>query len=311
MGLTIFIIGLFKKVMVADYFATISDIVFSSAVTGWVRPFDAWTGVLAYSLQIYFDFSGYCDMAIGLSLLFGILLPFNFDSPYKATSIVDFWRRWHITLSRFLRDYVYIPLGGNRFGRKRRYLNLLLTMLLGGLWHGAGWTYLIWGGLHGTYLALYHTWRSLLDRTPWLARASETTGYGIAALVVTQCFVVMAWVFFRASSVKAAVRLLAAMLGLGGLSGHYASESALTPGFAMAAIACAYFACMVFPNVRDLFTGNDVGLVTYRKVNSTRTELLVWRPSARWAAAAAAGLIAGLLAIQIAGDSTPFLYFQF
>ena len=121
----------------------------------------AWQGALAYTLQLYFDFSGYTDMAIGLARMFGVKLPVNFNSPYKAPRIIDFWRRWHMTLSRFLRDYLYIPLGGNRKGPARRYLNLMLTMLLGGLWHGAGWTYVVWGGLHGLYLLVNHAWRNL------------------------------------------------------------------------------------------------------------------------------------------------------
>jgi D-alanyl-lipoteichoic acid acyltransferase DltB (MBOAT superfamily) len=124
--------------------------------------FEAWGGALAYTFQLYFDFSGYSDMAIGLSRLFGIRLPLNFDSPYKATNIIDFWRRWHMTLSRFLRDYLYLPLGGNRKGKVRRYANLMVTMLLGGLWHGAGWTFVIWGGLHGFYLIVNHAWHAFL-----------------------------------------------------------------------------------------------------------------------------------------------------
>src|SRR6516225_4328018 len=159
-GLAIFAAGLFKKVVIADNLAQFASPAFAhldaggSITTSW-----AWLAILAYTLQIYFDFSGYSDMAIGLALLFGIRLPVNFRSPYKAFSIIEFWRRWHITLSRFLRDYLYIPLGGNRFGVGRRYLNLMLTMLLGGLWHGAGWTFLIWGGLHGLYLVVNHQWR--------------------------------------------------------------------------------------------------------------------------------------------------------
>ena len=124
----------------------------------------------AYSLQIYFDFSGYSDMAIGLSPMFGIVLPFNFDAPYKSKSIVEFWRRWHISLSRFLRDYLYIPLGGNRFGDRRRNINLLATMVLGGLWHGADLTFVIWGGLHGLYLTINHRWIERTKKQPRLRK---------------------------------------------------------------------------------------------------------------------------------------------
>lgn len=122
----------------------------------------AWGGALAYAFQIYFDFSGYSDMALGAARLFGIRLPLNFASPYKASSIIDFWRRWHMTLSRFLRDYLYVPLGGNRKGSIWRYGNLMITMLIGGLWHGASWMFLVWGGLHGGYLIIAHLWRRLV-----------------------------------------------------------------------------------------------------------------------------------------------------
>src|SRR3954454_14507383 len=160
-GLAMFAAGLFKKVVIADNLAQFVTPVFAhlDAGGGVTTPW-AWLSTLAYRLQIYFDFSGYSDMAVGLALLFGIRLPVNFRSPYQATSIIEFWRRWHITLSRFLRDYLYIPLGGNRRGEARRYVNLLLTMLLGGLWHGAAWNFVIWGGLHGAYLCLNHLWRA-------------------------------------------------------------------------------------------------------------------------------------------------------
>src|SRR3954464_15652702 len=159
-GLSIFVAGLFKKVVIADNLAQFVSPVFAHLdAGGGVSTEWAWLSTLAYTLQIYFDFSGYSDMAIGLALMFGIPLPVNFRSPYRATSIIEFWRRWHITLSRFLRDYLYIPLGGNRLGERRRYVNLLVTMLLGGLWHGAAWNFVIWGGLHGIYLCINHLWQ--------------------------------------------------------------------------------------------------------------------------------------------------------
>ena len=164
-GLTILAIGLFKKVVLADGVASFASPVFKAASEGASVTFlEAWVGALAYTFQLYFDFSGYSDMAIGLSLLFGVKLPLNFDSPYKAANIIDFWRRWHMTLSRFLRDYLYFPLGGNRKGPARRHLNLLITMVLGGLWHGAGLTFVMWGALHGFYLIVNHAWRRLLLR---------------------------------------------------------------------------------------------------------------------------------------------------
>lgn len=164
-GLTIFAIGLFKKIVLADGVAPYASPVFDAAHAGETLTFlEAWGGVLAYTLQLYFDFSGYSDMAIGASRLFGVRLPLNFNSPYQALNIIDFWRRWHMTLSRFLRDYLYFALGGNRHGKSRRYVNLLVTMLLGGLWHGAGWTFVVWGGLHGLYLVINHAWSGVKQR---------------------------------------------------------------------------------------------------------------------------------------------------
>ncbi|MBL8463808.1 MAG: MBOAT family protein, partial [Thauera sp.] len=162
-GLAIFGLGIFKKVVLADGIAPHANAVFQAAEAGQALSLlDAWGGALAYTFQLYFDFSGYSDMAIGLSRMFGVKLPLNFDSPYKAGSISEFWRRWHMTLSRFLRDYLYIALGGNRKGSLRRHANLFVTMVLGGLWHGAGWTFVVWGALHGFYLMVNHAWRWLV-----------------------------------------------------------------------------------------------------------------------------------------------------
>ena len=206
-GLTIFFIGLFKKTVLADGIAPHSTTVFDAAAAGTALPLlDAWGGALAYTLRLYFDFSGYCDMAIGLSRLFGINLPLNFNSPYKAENISDFWRRWHMTLSRFLRDYLYIPLGGNRRGGGRRYLNLIVTMLLGGLWHGANWTFVVWGGLHGLYLVVNHAWHALRHRLGW--KNAHSRGGRLAAQALTFLAVVVAWVFFRATSFDAALVVL-------------------------------------------------------------------------------------------------------
>ena len=208
-GLTMFTLGLAKKVLIADGCATWSTPIFDLALGGQTPTMlEAWAAVLGYSFQIYFDFSGYSDMAIGLGRMFGIRLPLNFYSPYKATSIIEFWRRWHITLSRFLRDYLYIPLGGNRHGKSRRYVNLMLTMLLGGLWHGAGWTFAVWGALHGLYLMINHGWRALRG-----GRRATTVVGKLACTAVTFFAVLIAWVFFRAESFDAASRMLSAMFG--------------------------------------------------------------------------------------------------
>ena len=198
MGLFIFSIGLFKKVVIADTFAVWATAGFDTATT--LNPFEAWATSLSYTFQLYFDFSGYTDMAIGLALLFNIKLPINFNSPYKATDIQDFWRRWHITLSRFLKDYVYIPLGGNRKGEFRTYNNLLATFIIGGIWHGAGWTFVFWGFLHGMALVIHRAWSKLgFKLWTWLA------------WIITFNFINIAWVFFRAKEWDAAVKVIDGM----------------------------------------------------------------------------------------------------
>ena len=201
LGLFIFSIGLFKKVVIADTFAVWASAGFDTATT--LNLFEAWATSLSYTFQLYFDFSGYTDMAIGIALLFNIKLPINFNSPYKARNIQDFWRRWHITLSRFLRDYVYIPLGGNKKGSFRTYSNLLATFIIGGLWHGAGWTFVFWGFLHGMALVIHRAWSNLgFKMWTWLA------------WLITFNFVNIAWVFFRAKEWDDAVRVLGAMFSL-------------------------------------------------------------------------------------------------
>jgi alginate O-acetyltransferase complex protein AlgI len=208
-GLSIFCMGLFKKVVIADSCAVYADAGYGMLKAG--QPLDftsAWITILAYSFQLYYDFSGYSDMAVGLARMFGIRFPANFHSPYRASGIIDFWRRWHMTLSRFLRDYLYIPLGGNRHGAFRHYLNLATVMLLGGLWHGANWTFVAWGAVHGGLLAVNHAWSQLrvsklaLMNTP-LART--------AAVLLTFLSVTLAWVPFRSENLGDARRMLAAL----------------------------------------------------------------------------------------------------
>jgi alginate O-acetyltransferase complex protein AlgI len=215
-GLTLFIIGLFKKVVLADTLAQYASPVFAAARDG-VAPslIESWGAALAYTLQLYFDFSGYCDMAIGLGLMFNIHLPINFNSPYKAVSIVDFWRRWHITLSRFLRDYLYIALGGNRRGPARRYVNIFLTMLLGGIWHGAGWTFVVWGALHAFYLVVNHFWNALRRHLGFPDRQSAAGTW--LARGVTLLAVIVGWVIFRAESLDSAWLMLRGMTGANGV----------------------------------------------------------------------------------------------
>ncbi len=210
LGLTLFILGLSKKMLIADNLSPWVAQVFNHAQS--VTFLEAWFGALSYTFQLYFDFSGYSDMAIGLGWMVNINLPINFNSPYKASSIIDFWRRWHITLSAFLRDYLYIPLGGNRKGETRRIINLMLTMLLGGLWHGAGWTYVIWGGLHGLFLAINNVWRKVGISLP-----------KFVGVTLTFLAVVASWVLFRAATLADALKLLQAMVGINSrvLPTHY------------------------------------------------------------------------------------------
>jgi D-alanyl-lipoteichoic acid acyltransferase DltB (MBOAT superfamily) len=224
-GLSIFVLGLAKKVLIADTLADFSTPIFSGvAAGGQPMLIEAWIGALAYTLQLYFDFSAYSDMAIGLSLMFNVRLPVNFNSPYKATSIIDFWRRWHMTLSRFLRDYLYIPLGG-RNGKTQRYLNVMITMLLGGLWHGAGWTFVIWGGLHGFYLMVNHAWRGLKQSMDW-GDGGQLAKLGAGAL--TFVAVIVGWVFFRADNFSSALTMLHGMAGMNGVSLPTSLESSLS-----------------------------------------------------------------------------------
>ncbi|WP_331375971.1 MBOAT family O-acyltransferase [Sinorhizobium chiapasense] len=204
-GFMYFTIGLAKKVILADTFALYATPVFTAADSGQdVAAVAAWTGALAYTFQIYFDFSGYSDMAVGLAKMMNVDIPYNFNSPYKATSIIDFWRRWHMSLSAFLRDYVYIPLGGSKRGS--RYVNLMTTMLIGGLWHGASWTFVVWGGLHGLYLVVNHRFSA----------GGAAVCHGVvekmSARLLTFLVVILAWVFFRSETFSGAATILSAML---------------------------------------------------------------------------------------------------
>lgn len=218
-GLTIFFIGLFKKTLIADgVSASVQEVFYAAGHRAAGLTFiEAWVGILFYTMQIYFDFSGYCDMAIGISRMFGIKLPLNFNSPYKAANIIEFWRCWHITLSRFLRDYLYIPLGGSHKGKVKRYINLMITMILGGLWHGAGWNFILWGLLHGLYLVINHVWRALRDRLGHNQSNSNWLGRRLSQ-GITFIAVVAAWVFFRADNLNDAINILRGMSGMNGVA---------------------------------------------------------------------------------------------
>ena len=203
-GAVMFMIGFAKKVLLADNCALIADPVFAAAAPGCVA---AWTGVVAYAMQIYFDFSGYSDMAIGLGWMLGFQFPTNFDSPYKSLSITEFWRRWHMSLSTWLRDYLYVSLGGNRHGEGRTYFNLMATMLLGGLWHGPSWTFLLWGGYQGVFLVI----ERLCGRQPFYARAPR-----LLAQLLTFVIVLGGWAIFRANTMAGLGSIYGGMFGLHG-----------------------------------------------------------------------------------------------
>ncbi|MFC4098655.1 MBOAT family O-acyltransferase [Paenibacillus xanthanilyticus] len=218
LGVFVFGMGLFKKVVIADTFAGYASSGFDTA-TQFV---DSWVAALSYTFQLYFDFSGYTDMAIGAALLFNIRLPQNFNSPYKALNLQDFWRRWHMTLSRWLRDYIYIPLGGNRKGENRMMVNNMLVFLIGGLWHGAGWTFLFWGFLHGFGQVIHKLWGKLCKKLGF--QLPKWTAW-----LITFVYVVIAWVFFRATSWDQAIRILKGMSGLQGFDFNRVTMDALLP----------------------------------------------------------------------------------
>jgi len=328
-GTTVFTMGLFKKVVIADTMASFSTPAFAAAADGQAMSFvAAWGGVLAYTFQLYFDFSGYSDMAIGISRMFGIHLPLNFDSPYKATSIIDFWRRWHMTLSRFLRDYLYVPLGGNRHHPSRRYVNLMITMLLGGLWHGAGWTFVAWGALHGVYLMVNHGWRSLRGSVGGgSARGGRWGEYVSRSL--TFLAVIVGWVFFRAGTFTDAVRMLQGMTGVNGFSTpSYFAEA----GNSMAVVAVlsefewigrptrllvAMFWILVFfvvwlaPNTQQIMGCYNQALDPYPGASGRPVApALRWRPTPTMAIAAALVFFISLVGL-LTDRPSEFLYFQF
>jgi D-alanyl-lipoteichoic acid acyltransferase DltB (MBOAT superfamily) len=297
-GTTLFLLGLAKKLVLADTFGGFADVGFDAASHGaTLTLFEAWYATLAYALQIYFDFSGYSDMAIGLARMLNVQFPINFDSPYQACSISEFWRRWHMTLSQFLRDYVYVPLGGKRRGEYRRMLNLMLTMLLGGLWHGAAWSFVLWGGLHGLYLVVHAQWR----RLGWGMPPKLAQGLTLVA-------VLLAWVPFRAEGLSATGRILQGMAGLNGAAlpqmlvgfapplgwiatavpvlPHLGDARTLSFPEVTACLALGWFSVLVLPNVHAM---------------TERTR--AW--------ALTAGFAFSMQALFFARQVVPFLYFQF
>jgi alginate O-acetyltransferase complex protein AlgI len=287
-GLVIFAIGLFKKTCLADGIQPFVALAFGPSTPTFDQ---AWIGALAYTFQLYFDFSGYSDMAIGISLMFGVFLPLNFNSPYKAISIIDFWRRWHMTLSQFLRDYLYIPLGGNRRGRILRYVNLMITMVLGGLWHGAAWTFVAWGALHGAYLCVNHAWSNYGPAVP--SRFARLTN--IAALILTFASVVIAWVFFRAESLSSALTILSKMVDPATVTWGYREM------FATGLVGLYAVLCWVAPNTQAIMNYDHEA----RTVGEAQTP---WMRRPAFLYAVAAVLAFGVLGIQ---QHSEFIYFRF
>ena len=332
LGLSVFTFGLIKKVVIADGMALYATPVFDAALTGREpHLLEAWGGALAYTFQLYFDFSGYSDMAIGLARMFNIRLPFNFDSPYQARNIIDFWRRWHMTLSRFLRDYLYIPLGGSRRGQATRWRNLMITMLLGGLWHGAAWTFVAWGGLHGLYLAANHAWRQLMRR---IGRDPDrpTPAGALLARGLTFLAVVVGWVLFRAESFDAAARILAGMAGLNGIvlpEKYFALLGPLGPALAALGVEFRYDPGSLFFGVEQVAWTALVAAIAFLLPNTQQWFRLegarplpaLWErfapePLRAFTActpqAAALGLAAaGVLLALVSDTPREFLYFQF
>ena len=311
-GLSIFFLALFKKTVFADGLAGIAVPVFRAADNGQALTFgDAWLGVLAFTLQLYFDFSAYSEMAAALAIMFGVRLPLNFDSPYKATSIIDFWRRWHISLSRFLRDYLYVPLGGNRRGPTRRAFNVMVTMILGGLWHGAGWTFVIWGALHGGYIVINQFWRQLFPRSG----SSTNFIWIVAAWFVTFLAVVCGWVFFRAASVHSAFEIIAAMANpYGGTVSVFERQGAL----ALLAVFAGLGFVLLAPNIATLFGAFHPMLkegAQIQVVDAASRPAMVgrlrWEPTTAWAFAVGASAVASVVAMVFFRAQSEFLYFQF
>ncbi len=324
-GLSIFAFGLFKKTGIADNVSAPVAPVFNAAAQGLsVSFFEAWGGLLAYTAQLYFDFSGYSDMAIGLALLFGVRLPLNFFSPYKSRNFIEFWQRWHITLSSFLRDYLYFTLGGNRRGKFNRYRNLFLTMLIGGLWHGAAWTFVFWGALHGAYLMICHGWNALVDGYKNCPR------FGVfmkpIAYVITFLSIVVSMVFFRADDMSAAWVMLKGLVGLHGVFiapgeqsfFYWLTKLGLPVQYSPYAIRfvdkdvlhhllLAYGIIWLMPNVAQMFAAQHT-VVSGSELVREYPSRIQWSASVRWGL-----LVAGLLLVSLMSMNkvSEFLYFRF
>ncbi|MFK8049119.1 MAG: MBOAT family protein [Halioglobus sp.] len=324
-GLTLLIIGLFKKVVMADSIGAMVDPVFEASAQGQtLHTIDAWVATVGFSFQMYFDFSGYSDIAIGSARLFGIKLPENFRSPYKSRSAIDIWNRWHITLSRFLKDYLYIVLGGNRKGAINRYRNLFLTMLLGGLWHGAAWTYVLWGGLHGLFLCINHGWRAIQQKLG-LENLSSNRFVDAIYLLLTFLAWSVALVMFRSADAGTAISITGSafvhfntapdlvlttalteslpqqLMLLAGMEANV--YSAVYIVFSVAAIIC-----WLLPSSQEFMYRYDPVILSPGSKAAVTAPWISWRPNLAFALGFGVILSVSLLSVS---SITEFLYFQF
>ena len=309
-GLTVLSIGLFKKVILADSVGAYANLIFNATASGTSPLFaDAWIGAIAYSFQLYFDFSGYTDMAIGIAQMMGVRLPLNFNAPYRSGSIREFWRRWHITLSRFLMENLYIPLGGSRRGEVRTLLNLFLTMLIAGVWHGAGWTFIVWGAWHGIWLALHRVWlKAAVFR--WLRPVASVVR--LFAVPLTFLMLTIGWVFFRAADLSTALSLLTSMTGLHGFT--FSTEtSLLATAFAwkrcLQLLAILSFIIWFAPTTQAFVTD----LLPDPKSEDKRDPFVPairWKPNVLYALFSTTIAMAAVTTLFLAQEHV-FIYFQF
>lgn len=323
-GLFLFVVGLFKKVVLADSFADPANAVFDAAARGSVIGFvDGWVAALSYTFQLYFDFSAYSDMALGLGLMLGFTLPVNFNSPYKATNLIEFWRRWHITLSAFFRDYLYIPLGGNRHGLSRQLIVLFLVMVLVGFWHGAGWTFLLWGAWHGCLLAFLHGVKALpASAASRLAELSEHVPSMLRLVMawsLTFSLVVVGWVLFRAANFDAAMAMVSGMVDPFAVTKHLLYDARYYA--ALGLILAGFLICLYLPNavqIAAVFGAAD-SLFHQRGQALEPAEVPLWlNPNAGSKAAGLSyrliillGAMFYLSVTTMMASTSEFLYFQF
>ena len=328
-GFLIFIIGLFKKTVIADGISKYSNHIFLLADSSSLESFfGSWVGATSYAFQIYFDFSGYSDMAFGIALMFCIVLPINFYSPYKCNNIIDFWKTWHITLSRFLKNYIYIPIGGNKYGEFLKYRNIFVTMLLGGIWHGAAWGFIIWGSIHGTFIIINHLWNHLSNQYQQLKYLKNTIVFGLISHVLTFLLITIAWVFFRAETLDGAVLLVNSMIGINGISLHHSLHSLVelfpsifytaditipwfgptTPLITVPMLIGLFLFVKLFPNTYQYFHFNKNKLDKSSYLNNIYKKYFSFKPDNKNLIIFALLI---LFMISYYHDSSEFLYWQF